>query len=125
VLLVLLFYASGLSVALSMRHAVLVEVNRVNTSGEIANRFHYSIANRGGKPTAVVFSIQQLAGGRLELQPNPVAVDAGRSAQGDFEVTAPPATGRELVTHFTLTATTVPGRESDSFPLTFLATEKQ
>ncbi|MGO9261542.1 MAG: 4Fe-4S dicluster domain-containing protein [Bryobacteraceae bacterium] len=125
VLLVLLFYASGLSVALSMRHAVLVEINRVNTSGEIANRFRFSIANRGQKPTAVVFSIQQLAGGRLELQPNPVAVAPGQSAQGEFEITAPPATGRELVTHFTLTTTTVPGRESDAFPLTFLATEKQ
>jgi cytochrome c oxidase accessory protein FixG len=125
VLLVLLFYASGLAVALSMRHAVLVEINRVNTSGEIANRFRFSIANRGQKPTAVVFSIQQLAGGRLELQPNPVAVAPGQSAQGEFEITAPPATGRELVTHFTLTTTTVPGRESDAFPLTFLATEKQ
>jgi hypothetical protein len=108
-----------------MRHAVLVEINRVNTSGEIANRFRFSIANRGQKPTAVVFSIQQLAGGRLELQPNPVAVAPGQSAQGEFEITAPPATGRELVTHFTLTTTTVPGRESDAFPLTFLATEKQ
>ena len=73
----------------------------------------------------MVFSLQQLAGGRLDLQPNPVAVEPGRSAQGEFEVVAPPATGRELVTHFTLTATTVPGRESDAFPLTFLATEKK
>lgn len=125
VLLVLLFYASGLAVALSMRHAVLVEVNRVNTTGEIGNRFRYSIANRGHARATVVFSLQQLAGGRLDLQPNPVAVEPGRSAQGEFEVVAPPATGRELVTHFTLTATTVPGRESDAFPLTFLATEKK
>jgi len=125
VLLVLLFYASGLSVALSMRHTVLVEVGRVNSSGEIGNRFRYTIANRGRRTEGVVFSIQQLAGGRLGLQPNPVTVAAGQSAQGEFEVTAPPATGRELVTHFTLTAATVPGRESDTFPLTFLAPEKK
>jgi len=125
VLLVLLFYASSLAVALSMRHAVLVEVNRVNSSGEIGNRFRYSIANRGRKPEAVVFSLQQLAGGRLELAGNPVTVAAGKSAQGDFEITAPPATGRELVTHFTLTATTIPGGETDSFPLTYLAPEKK
>jgi len=125
VLLVLLFYASGLAVALSMRHAVLVEVNRVNTSGEISNRFHYSIANRSRKATAVVFSMQQLAGGRLVLGSNPVAVAAGGSAQGDFEIAAPLATGRELVTHFTLTATTVPSGDTDTFPLTYLATEKK
>lgn len=125
VLLVVLFYASGLATALSMRHAVLVEINRVNTSGQIANRFRFSIANRSRQPEAVVFSIQQLSGGRLELQPNPVTVAPGRSAQGEFEVTAPPATGRELVTHFTLTTATVPGRESDAFPLTFLTTEKK
>jgi cytochrome c oxidase accessory protein FixG len=125
VLLVLLFYASGLAVALSMRHAVLVEVSRVNTSGEIGNRFRYSIANRGRKPASVIFSIQQLPGGKLELRPNPVAVGPGRLAQGEFEVTAPLATGRELVTHFTLTAATVPGRDNDSFPLTFLSTEKK
>ncbi len=125
VLLLLLFYASGLTVALSMRHAVLVEVNRVNTSGEISNRFRYSIANRGSKPAAVVFSIRQLPGGRLELDPNPVSVAAGQSAQGEFEITAPPATGRELVTHFSLTADTVPGGENNSFPLTFLAPERK
>ena len=123
VLLVLLFYASGLTVALSMRHAVLVEISRVNSSGEIGNRFRYSIANRSGKPTQVVFSIQQLAGGRLGLAANPVAVAAGHSAQGDFEILAPPATGRELVTHFTVTTTTLPGRETDAFPLTYLSTE--
>jgi cytochrome c oxidase accessory protein FixG len=125
VLLLLLFYASGLAVALSMRHAVLVEVSRVNTSGELGNRFRYSIANRSRKPASVVFSIQQLPGGKLALQPNPVSVQPGGSAQGEFEVTAPPVTGRELVAHFTLTSTAVPTRETDAFPLTYLAPEKK
>jgi cytochrome c oxidase accessory protein FixG len=128
VLLVLLFYASGLFVALGMRRAVLVQVSpvratlyRIGPDGRVYNQFRYLIANRGDKPGAVVFSIQDLPGASLALSPNPVRVQPGESAAGEFEISRPPGRHDELVSHFTILTDTVPTRQSDAIPMTFLA----
>ena len=127
VLLVLLFYASGLFVALGMRRAVLVQVSpvratlyRIGPDGRVYNQFRYLIANRGDKPGAVVFSIQDLPDASLALSPNPVRVQPGESAAGEFEISRPPGRRDELVSHFTIRTDTVPTRESDAIPMTFL-----
>ena len=124
----LLFYASGLFVALGMRRAVLVQIApvratlyRVGADGRIYNQFRYRIANRGGKPGAVIFSIQQLAGATLGMAPNPVRVQPGESVTGDFEISRPAGPRDELVSHFTILTNIVPDRESDAIPMTFLA----
>jgi hypothetical protein len=126
--MVLLFYASGLFVALGMRRAVLVQIApvratlyRIGTDGRIYNQFRYRIANRGGKPGAVTFSIQNLPGASLAMAPNPVRVQPGESAAGDFEISRPHGRRDELVSHFTILTNTVPDRESDALPMTFLA----
>jgi hypothetical protein len=128
VLLVLLFYASGLFVALGMRHAVLVQIApvratlyRIGPDGRIYNQFRYRIANRGNKPGAVVFSLQHLPGASLAMPANPVRVQPGESAQGEFEISRPAGRRDELVSHFTILTNTVPDRESDTIPMTFLA----
>ena len=128
VLLVLLFYASGLFVALGMRRAMLVQVSpvratlfRLGPDGRVYNQFRYLIANRGDKPGAVVFSIQDLPGASLALSPNPVRVQPGESAAGEFEISRPPGRRDDLVSHFTILTDTVPTRESDAIPMTFLA----
>src|SRR5207248_2273546 len=79
VLAVLLFYACGLSVALSLRHAVQVRIAperatlyRVDAGGRTFNRFRYTLANRGRKPAAVIFAIHQLPGATLVMEINPV-----------------------------------------------------
>jgi polyferredoxin len=133
VLLVLLFYASGLFVALGMRRAVLVQVSpvratlyRVGADGRIYNQFRYRIANRGGKAGAVVFTIQHLPGASLAMANNPVKVQPGESAQGEFEISRPAGRRDELVSHFTILTNTVPDQEAGAIPMTFLApTEKQ
>jgi polyferredoxin len=120
---VLFFYACGLGVALSMRHAVLVRVAPVRAelyrvdaaAGRVYNKFRYSIANRSRQPALVVFSIRQLPDATLIMPANPVSTPAGASLQGEFEISAPLASHRELVTHFTIET------NSDSFPMTFLA----
>jgi polyferredoxin len=126
VLLVLLFYASGLAVALSMRRPVLVRVSperatlyRIGPDGRIYNLFRYTIANRGAKPAAVAFSIRELPGATLALQPNPVPVKPGASLEGTFEISEPAGLRHELVTHFTI----VTG--ADTIPMTFLAPEEK
>ena len=124
VLLVLLFYASGLAVALSTRRPVLVRVSperatlyRVGADGRIYNLFRYTIANRGSQPATVAFSLRDLPGASLDLQPNPLAVKPGSSLQGTFQISEPAGQPRELVTHFTIATGT------DTIPMTFLAPE--
>jgi polyferredoxin len=127
VLAVLLFYASGLFVALSMRRTVLVQVSPVRTTlyargadGTIRNQFRFTLANRGRKPEAVVFSIQQLPGARIELPRNPVPVPAGETVRGEFTISAPAAGRLAEVNHFTIVTTAIPEQVNDSIPMTFL-----
>ena len=127
VLTVLLFYASGLFVALSMRRAVLVRVAPIRTTlysvapdGTIHNQFRFTLANRGRNPAAVLISMRHLPGARLMLTPNPVPVPPGESLQGTFEIAAAPASEMREVNHFTIVTTTIPDETSDNFSLTFL-----
>jgi cytochrome c oxidase accessory protein FixG len=120
VLLVLLAYASGLTYALATRHPLLVRVSpvratlyRIGANGRIYNRFHYSLANRSGKPAAVAFSARDLPGAAVSA--GPVALAPGESAAGEFEISIPAGPRAGMVTHFTIAA----GEES--IPMTFLA----
>jgi len=127
VLAVLFFYACGLSVALSLRRPVLVRVSPERATlyriadGRVYNRFRYNIANRGSKPSSVVFSLQQLPAATLAIEQNPVSVTPGESASGTFEISVPAGRQNELVTHFAIIATTLPGQVNDTIPMTFLA----
>jgi len=128
VLGVLTCYAAGLTVAFSMRHAVLVQIApvratlyRVDESGRVFNRFRYSIANRSHRPSAVIFTIRQLPEATLALDGNPVRVAPGGTTQGEFEISTPPKSQSELVRHFTIETSTIPDQVRDTFPMTFLA----
>ena len=125
-LLVLLFYATGLVAALSVRHAVLVRVApdratlyRTGSEGRIYNKFRYTLANRSHQPATVIFAIDHLTGGSMAL--DPVQLAPGQSVNGEFEISMPPLRRTELVTHFEIRATTIPGQVSDTFPMTFIA----
>jgi polyferredoxin len=72
VLVLLLCYASGLGVALTLRRPVLVHVvperaklYRVGDDGRVYNQFRYTIANRGSKPATINFSVHDLPGACL------------------------------------------------------------
>jgi cytochrome c oxidase accessory protein FixG len=119
VLLVLLFYASGLTVALGMRRSVLVRVSPDRSTmytlraGRVYNRFRYDLANRGKQPVTVGFAAPDLAGAELSI--SPVLLRPGESARGEFEIAVPAGRRAELVTHFTLLA------GGEKIPMTFLA----
>jgi len=124
---VVLFYAGGLSLALSMRHAVLVRISpdratlyRAGADGRIYNHFRYSIANRSHQPQAVVFSIRLLPEATLTLPLNPVAVKAGQTIEGEFDISAPSGRRGEFITHFNIVASTIPNTVTDVFPMTFI-----
>jgi cytochrome c oxidase accessory protein FixG len=108
VLLLVLFYASGLAVALSMRNPLLVRINPirttslydVNAAGEIENRFRISVANRSSQNDFVVLSVDGLPGARLELAPQPIPVRAGETAVEEFAVAVPRSAPLREVSHF-------------------------
>lgn len=127
VLTLLLFYASGLFVALSMRRAVLVRVSPIRNTlytiapdGATHNQFRFTVANRGKSSAAVLFSIRQLPGAKLLIAQNPVPAAPGQTLQGTFEIAAMPTTQLRDVNHFTVIATTIPEQVTDTFPATFL-----
>jgi polyferredoxin len=127
VLLVLVFYASGLFTAMAMRRTVLVQVAPDRATlyrvegGLVYNHFRYTVANRSSKPAKVVFSIQQLPGAALVISRNPVPIKPGEEAQGTFDVSAPVAGQREMVSHFSIVTSIIPERVTDTIPMTFLA----
>ncbi len=127
-LLILVFYASGLFAALAARRPVLVRIEperatlyRTGADGRIYNHFRYSIANRSRKQAAVVFSIADLPGATLALSPNPAAVAPGATVQGEFDIAAPRGGHRDMVTHFNILTNTIPDSVADTFPMTFIS----
>jgi cytochrome c oxidase accessory protein FixG len=128
-LLVLLFYASGLTVALSMRHPVMVTIMpdraagtmfTVTPEGDVVNRFRMTLANRSSRDTAVTIALEGLPG-KVLLPANPVPVKAGESAQIHFGVAAPAAGFTTDVNRFRFAASSAPQGTSDRFELTFIA----
>ena len=126
VLLVLLFYAIGLFTALSMRHAVLVQISpvratlyRLDKNGTVYNTFRLKAANRSHQQQTVVLGIEGLAGIHFSSFENAVVVGPGQTLERDLEIAAPPAAGMGAgVNHFRLVARA--GNERDSFDETFI-----
>jgi polyferredoxin len=132
VLLILLFYVSGLSVALSMRHPVLVRLNpqrdvlyRVGDEGEIYNRFRTSISNRTGEKAFVEISIQDLPGSRLVLSENPITIEPGETIEQEFEVAAQRGGPAPGVNHFRFVTESIPDGARESFDMTFIMPTKE
>lgn len=125
VLLVTLFYLIGLTVALSMRKNVMVQLQpvraqmyRVDGSGAIANKFRFRLVNRGGADVEVRVGAEGLPGARLTFAPNPRRLKPGEVAEGEFEVLAERFAGSGDVNHFRIV--TDAGGEQEKFDETFL-----
>ncbi|UCF35753.1 MAG: 4Fe-4S binding protein [Acidobacteriota bacterium] len=126
-MLVLMFYATGLMVALSMRDPVLVQISpqrdqlyEVNESGDVTNKFRARITNRSPENAYVVFSIQSLPGARLDLPEGRIPVDPGESVVRTFDVVAHPSGPGPGVNHFSITSESMPDGHARSFDMTFI-----
>jgi cytochrome c oxidase accessory protein FixG len=102
ILLVLLFYVSGLAVALSMRKPVLVQVApdrstlfNVLADGRIANRIRLKLANRSSQPVTVRFWTEGLPGAELDLPQNPIPLAAGAVFEQTVELRVAPWPGAQ------------------------------
>jgi cytochrome c oxidase accessory protein FixG len=118
VILIVLAYAAGLFTVLANRKPVLARVMpdrsvlyRIGPDGRVYNRFRYSLANRGGEPATVEFSLRDLPGAQLTAPAVPLR--PGESVSGEFDITAPRR--NETVTHFTIQA------GDTTIPMTFLS----
>ena len=125
-LLVLLFYAAGLFTALSMRHAMLVQLAPVRSSlyrldkdGTVFNTFHLKAANRSNRQQTIVLAIEGLPGTRFVSFENAALVNPGQILERDFDIAAPRSAALAPgVNHFRLVSHV--GNERDSFDETFI-----
>lgn len=131
VTLVLLFYASGLFVALSMRQNVLVRIApvrttmfRVGADGQIYNQFRMTLANRQNRAAEVQLTLNNLPQGQIQL-PQPLKLNSAESVQQQFEIAVPPNALTAGVNHFSITAQVSPNGESTTFEMTFITPTKK
>ncbi|MFN0166045.1 MAG: 4Fe-4S dicluster domain-containing protein [Bryobacteraceae bacterium] len=131
VLLVILFYVSGLTVALSMRRNVLVRLSperatlfTLAENGEVLNKFRLEIANRGTRDAKVRIALESLPAARLVMTRNPVTVAAGQEFKEEIRIAAPasggPAPG---VSHFRFITESQPENARDEVAMTFIMPE--
>jgi cytochrome c oxidase accessory protein FixG len=127
VMLVLLFYASGLFVALSMRHAVLVRLTperttlyRLGGDGRVYNGFRLNVANRSSKAASVAISSEGLPGAEISLKQNPLHLEPGAQIQEVFEIAVTPFRDQQEVNRFRIRARAEPEGTEDVIDLTFL-----
>jgi polyferredoxin len=132
VLLILLFYAPGLFVALSMRSNVLVKIMpvratlyRIGDDGRIYNRFRMTIANRRSEETEVTLSLKDLPEAQILLA-QPLKLKAGGTIEQEFEVSVPPSALPQGVNHFLIESHATTGDSAETFDMTFITpTEKK
>ncbi len=131
VLLIILFYGTGLFTALSMRRTVLVRIApdrttmyRLGKDGTVYNRFRLQVANRGHQQAIAQLSIEALPNASFAAFENAVVVDAGQTIQTEFEIQARQASGLTPgVNHFRLIS--IVGNEKDIFEETFITPTKE
>lgn len=128
VLLLLLIYASGLSVAINMRQAVLVRImpNRITLytmgpDGLIYNRFRLLASNRGKSEARVTLSLADLPACRLVGMEDGVTLKPGETLQREFDIAAAASDVSPGVNHLSILAHTVPVQKDDLFAETFIA----
>jgi cytochrome c oxidase accessory protein FixG len=125
VLLVLAFYACGLTVAMATRRPVLARIQPERATlyrladGRVYNTFRYTLANRSPRPSAIAFSVRDLPGAVLSMNAA-IPLGAGESRSGQFEISVPASGRREMVTHFGIVISAC-GQSVETTPMTFIA----
>lgn len=126
VMLVLVFYASGLWVALAMRRTVLVHILPVRATlyrvenGKVFNTFRLTVANRGTRDETFTLQVKGLDKAQLVMKSNPLQIKAGEVRHEEIELMVDPADIPAGVNHFQFVSRTAPDPTEDSIPMTFI-----
>ena len=132
VLLLLLFYASGLSIAINIRQPVLVRIMpdritlySVDSAGMIHNRFRLVASNRGQKEAMLSLSLEDLPSARIEGMEkgmeSGVVLKPGESLQREFDIVAAVTGVAPGVNHLRILTHVVPAQKDDAVAETFIA----
>ena len=127
ILVLLLVYATGLSVAISLRKPVLVRImpNRMTlytlaADGSVHNRFRVVVSNRSHIGKQLTLSLDGLPQGRIVNAGPPLMLAPGQSVQSEFDVAAPANALQPGVNHMRILAS-VPAQKTAAFDETFFA----
>ena len=128
VAVLLLVYATGLAVVISMREPVLLHVMpdrvslySVGPDGQIHNRFRMLASNRSHTPANVMLSTADLSGAQIEGVESVLVLEPGATSQKEFDVVVPSASLQPGINHMRILAKVVPGKQGQSFAETFFA----
>ena len=126
VALVLLFYASGLFVVLSMRDNVMVKIAPIRTElfrlgddGRVYNKFRMTVANRQGKEVELTLALENLPNAQIELE-QPLKLKPAEERRLEFEIVAPSSALPQGVNRFQIISRAVPGGETTTSEMTFI-----
>ena len=127
IIALLLVYATGLSIVISLRKPVLVRIMpdritlfTVAPDGQIHNRFRVVASNRSHTGKQMSLSLEGLPQGTIVNAHEPFILAPGESFQGEFEVAAPSASLRPGVNHMRILAD-VTSQKTAAFDETFIA----
>jgi cytochrome c oxidase accessory protein FixG len=130
VLMLLLVYATGLSIAISLRQPVLLRIMpdritlySVGADGRIHNRFRMVASNRGHVQASVSLSVADLKGGSVEAITARQVLEPGQSTQEEFDVVVPPSSLHPGINRMRILADVTPGKTGQAFSETFFAPE--
>jgi cytochrome c oxidase accessory protein FixG len=127
ILALLLIYATGLAIVISLREPVLVRImpDRITLfgiapDGQIHNRFRVVASNRSHTGKQMTLSLDGLPQGTIVNAHEPFTLGPGESFQGYFEIAAPRALLQPGVNHMRIVAT-VDSQKPATFDETFIA----
>jgi len=128
VAVLLLIYATGLSVVIGMREPVLLHVMpdravlySIAPDGRIHNRFRMLASNRGHAPANVMLSASDLNGAQIQGVDNVLVLEPGATSQKEFDVVVPAGSLQPGINRMRILARVAPGNQSQSFAETFFA----
>ncbi len=128
VLLLLVIYACGLSIAISMRKPVLVRImpNRISlytvgSDGMIHNRFRLLASNRGHTDATISLKTADLQTVAIQGLDGPILLKPGDTVQQEFDVIAPVSALQPGINRLRILADVMPAQKQQAFPETFFA----
>jgi len=128
VLVLLLVYATGLSIAISVRQPVLLRIMpdrislySVGKDGKIHNHFRMVASNRGHVQASISLSLADLKDGTFDGIDDGKILEPGESVQQQFDVVVPVSSLHPGINRMRIIADVVPGKRSQQFSETFFA----